>query len=92
MIEYGLVVTVGIIWGVTNPFLEKNAKQVESKDNTDNTSFSNLWSNFSRVSVIMPFLINQLGSILNVFALSKVELSIGNMIANSTSILFTFIV
>ena len=55
-------------------------------------SFSNLWSNFSKPSVIIPFVSNQLGSILNVYALSKVKLSVGNMLANSTSIAVTFLV
>lgn len=70
----GLLITVGVVWGVTNPFMEKgtqSSKDIEEKKNDFGwKSFLKTITNFK---FLVPFLLNQIGSLLYYFLLGKIS-------------------
>lgn len=72
MIQYVYVVAVGVIWGVTNPFMER-ASLAKQKKGTLDLSTSRVMSVLTDVAFLLPFLLNQLGSVLQVYALSLIS-------------------
>ena len=70
---------VGLLWGITNPFLEHGAKTVNKETEKDKTSKANilirslsfLWNLVSNYQFLIPYLMNQLGSVLFYYALGN---------------------
>ena len=70
---------VGLIWGITNPFLEQGAKAMPSEDpnKQENSRFFLVrWAFFVfdlllNYKFAIPFLLNQLGSVLFYYALGN---------------------
>ncbi len=71
MIQYVYVVAVGIIWGVTNPFMEQAS--LARKNTSLDLSTSRVMTALTDIAFLLPFLLNQLGSILHVYALSLIS-------------------
>lgn len=72
----GLLILVGIIWGVTNPFMEKGTKtENKSTEQQNNQDFG--WKSFIRTitnfKFFIPFLLNQSGSLLYYFLLGRIS-------------------
>ena len=72
-----IAVSIGLLWGITNPFLETGAKVVDKKE-TEKKSKNFivkgvwfLWSLIANYQFLIPFLINQLGSVLFYYALGN---------------------
>jgi len=61
---------VGVIWGVTNPLLEKGSKDKKS-DATDVGVKSLLRTVLLNYKFLIPFGINQLGSVLYYYCMGK---------------------
>lgn len=85
------LVLVGILWGATNPFIRRGTTGVDEIE-----ADSSLWKTFleikfliTRWQYIVPFLINQCGSVLYVYALQHTHLSVAVPVANSCTFLFT---
>lgn len=85
------LVLVGIIWGVTNPFIRRGTTgvdKIECESSVQKTLFEIKFL-ITRWQYIVPFLINQCGSVLYVYALQYAHLSVAVPVANSCTFLFT---
>ncbi|KAL5288616.1 TMEM234 family protein [Megaselia abdita] len=86
------LVAVGLLWGVTNPFIKKGSKGMNKlKDSGSKIKNFLLEAKFifKRLDYWIPFAINQFGSVLYVATIQKTQLSLGVPIANAFSFLFT---
>lgn len=84
-------VVVGFLWGATNPLIKRGSIGIDAieANNKIHKIFLEFKFMVTRWQYILPFLLNQCGSVLYIFALQKSELSIAVPIANSCSFLFT---
>jgi drug/metabolite transporter (DMT)-like permease len=90
---------VGMLWGCTNPFIKRaqNAPTLPSNKNSNSNSNSNsgtigmLKRLFKDPKVFIPYSINQSGSLLFFFLLSKEPVSRAAPICNALTFIFTAI-
>ncbi|XP_017476793.1 PREDICTED: transmembrane protein 234 homolog isoform X2 [Rhagoletis zephyria] len=87
------LVVVGLLWGATNPFIRLGSEGI---DNVDTGSrWRNLWLEVRMISTRfhywIPFLLNQLGSVLYVWTLQHINIIVAVPVANSLSFVFTAI-
>lgn len=85
------LVLVGLLWGATNPFIRQGTVGVD-KITADSKFKKTLleWKFLiTRWQYIVPFLLNQSGSILYFYALQNADLSLAVPVANSCTFLFT---
>lgn len=86
---------VGALWGVTNPLIKRGSSGIQSSSSTKNTNnklyqaFIELKFLLLRWQYILPFLFNQCGSLLYVYALQNSEISLAVPITQSCTFLFT---
>lgn len=89
--EIIVFVIVGFLWGATNPLIKRGSTGIDQIK--ADTKIKNIFLQFKFMitnwGYIVPFLLNQSGSILYVFALQRSELSMAVPISNSCSFLFT---
>lgn len=80
MQEIFLASGIGLLWGITNPFLEQGAKNVSSQDNNEEKSEQRcfmirwalfFWKLFINCKFFIPFALNQIGSLLFYYALGN---------------------
>jgi Putative transmembrane family 234 len=83
----GMLVVVGVMWGCTNPFLNKASTEQKEK-----VEWWNILSLITNWHFTVPFLLNQLGSVLFMYMLGQTKMSLVVPIANAITILFTAIV
>ena len=90
------LILVGALWGCTNPFMRQGS--IESKSSSNNTeeqeaTKSVLKSLFrlARIKVWLPYLINQLGSLLYYKQLASSNLTLSVPICNATAMVFSCI-
>ena len=81
---------VGTIWGTTNAFMELGAKPEEGKKEEKN-ALSETGSMFTNYKFYVPFLLNQVGGILNNFVVAASDLSIAVPAVNCITFIKTFI-
>ena len=86
-------VAVGFLWGVTNPLIKRGSSGIQSTtEKTKNKLYQALLELkflVLRWQYILPFLLNQSGSLLYVYALQDSEISLAVPIAQSCTFLFT---
>jgi len=87
---------VGILWGCTNPFIKRAQNHHSStlpsnKNNSNSGTFGMLKRLFNDPKVYIPYSINQSGSILFYFLLSKEPVSRAAPICNALTFIFTAI-
>jgi drug/metabolite transporter (DMT)-like permease len=93
------LVLVGACWGCTNPLLRAssatNQKTTSTADAASDTkatfaqSVVSSLSKFRRVSVWLPYVVNQAGSLLYYFALSQSDLSVAVPVCNALALVFS---
>lgn len=88
-------VAVGFLWGATNPFIKRGSSGIQSDTKNTNNKFYQAFLDLKylvlRWQYILPFLLNQSGSLLYVYALQDSEISLAVPIAQSCTFLFTTI-
>ncbi|KAJ6647309.1 Transmembrane protein 234 like [Pseudolycoriella hygida] len=91
--NYLLLVAVAFLWGATNPLIRRGSAGVENiKSGTAIKQFvAEIIFLITRWQYLVPFLLNQCGSVLYVLTLQDTELSVAVPIANSLSFVFTAI-
>lgn len=84
-------VVVGFLWGATNPLIKRGSVGIDAIEANSKIAKILLELKFmvTRWQYIVPFLLNQSGSLLYVYALQDSELSVAVPVANSCSFLFT---
>jgi len=88
-----LLVAVAFLWGATNPFIRRGSVGVEDIKATSsiNQFIAEIVFLITRWQYLIPFLLNQFGSVLYVLTLQDTELSVAVPVANSLSFVFTAI-
>lgn len=84
-------IIVGFLWGATNPLIKRGSIGIDSIQASNKLTkiFLEIKFLIFRWQYSIPFLLNQCGSVLYVFALQESELSLAVPISNSCSFLFT---
>ncbi|XP_015126505.1 transmembrane protein 234 homolog [Diachasma alloeum] len=85
------LVIVAIFWGATNPFIKKGAIGVENVQAASSIGrfFKQILFLFTSLKYLVPFSINQCGSLLYVASLGSTDLSLAVPVANSLTFVFT---
>ncbi|CDW88830.1 UNKNOWN [Stylonychia lemnae] len=103
--------TVGLLWGTTNAFIEKGTREKNESSQQDkqqdlklsesqeiiepsagsSSVFSDLKKLFTNLRFVIPYALNQTGSILNNFVTATADLSIALPTVNCLAFIFTFI-
>jgi len=78
---------VGILWGSTNPFLKAATNKV--KRNKRLNFISEVTDHLTNWNYLVPFIINQCGSLLFYFTLKYSDISLAVPIANGVSFVST---
>ncbi|XP_061192024.1 transmembrane protein 234 homolog [Saccostrea echinata] len=89
----GWLIVVAAMWGATNPFIKHGSSGIENvKENGKVRQFlMELKFLIFNWKYLVPFLINQGGSVLYYITLASAELSLAVPITNSLTFLFTII-
>lgn len=74
---------IGLIWGSTNPFIRRGSLAVEAAQQQDGSSSAKAWF---IPALCLPWLCNQLGSVLFVVLLGQADISMAVPVANAISI------
>ena len=82
--EFLWIILVGIIWGATNTFMEKGTQQ-----SLKVSIFPDFLNTFLHPRFLVPYLLNQLGSLLYYYQLGQVPLKLAVPLANSITFLVT---
>nr|XP_029732227.1 transmembrane protein 234 homolog [Aedes albopictus] len=86
-----MIVVVALFWGATNPFIRRGSLGYNNLKAP--TRWGQLWLEvqflISRWQYLLPLAVNQLGSVVYVFALQRTELSLVVPMANSLTFVFT---
>lgn len=78
---------VGIIWGATNPFIKRGSLLVESQQiKRQQQGQGSSWQCWLSPSLCIPWLVNQLGSVVFVLLLGQADISMAVPVANAVSI------
>mmetsp|Transcript_13590 Transcript_13590/g.31529 ORF Transcript_13590/g.31529 Transcript_13590/m.31529 type:complete len:143 (-) Transcript_13590:133-561(-) len=82
---------VGAFWGCTNPFLKSGSKGVEQlkTDSVTPKWLSEIFFLLTRWQYVVPFAINQCGSLVYYLSLGDADISMAVPIANSTTFMWT---
>lgn len=84
---------VALLWGVTNPFIKKGAKGLENVKASSKFGqfFKELGFLVTQFKYIVPFIINQLGSVLYFLTLGNADISLAVPVTNSLTFVITAI-
>uniref|UniRef100_A0A7S3VNB5 Transmembrane protein 234 n=1 Tax=Dunaliella tertiolecta TaxID=3047 RepID=A0A7S3VNB5_DUNTE len=91
--DIAAVLLVGLLWGATNPAVEKGAKTVKARleSGPSASSLQSIWIHCTTPSFIIPHSLNTAGSILFVHLLSLSSVDLGFVVpaANATALAIT---
>ncbi|KAG7204562.1 hypothetical protein KM043_004985 [Ampulex compressa] len=85
------LIVVAVLWGATNPFLKKGAKGLENVKAT--TAYGQFFKEtaflVTNLKYIVPFLVNQAGSVLYFLTLPNADISLAIPVTNSLTFMVT---
>ena len=84
---------VALLWGITNPFIKRGAKGLENVKSSSKFGqfFKELGFLITQLKYIIPFIINQGGSLLYFLSLSNADISLAVPVTNSLTFVITAI-
>lgn len=84
---------VSVLWGCTNPFLKRGSRGIETVTGANRASqlLAEVKFLFLNTKYLVPFLLNQSGSLVYYYTLSTSELSLVVPVANSLTFLCTLL-
>lgn len=93
VVELLSLLLVSVLWGCTNPFLKRGTEGIENVTKTSKVAqlLAELRFLFLNVKYLVPFLLNQSGSVVYYYTLSTTELSFAVPVANSLTLLCTLL-
>ncbi|XP_046906163.1 transmembrane protein 234 isoform X1 [Hypomesus transpacificus] len=93
LVEVMCLVLVAVLWGCTNPFLKRGTEGIEHvKHSTKLLQFmAEIKFLFLNVKYLIPFLLNQSGSVIYYFTLATTDMSLAVPVANSLTFVFTLL-
>lgn len=83
---------VGVLWGCSNPFIkhaQAEGMELERSDSKRFSFFDSLYRLFTKPRVLLPFVVNQSGSLVYYYLLSNEPVSRASPICNSLTFMFT---
>ncbi|CAK9832711.1 Transmembrane protein 234 homolog [Anthophora retusa] len=82
---------VALLWGATNPFIKKGAVGLENVKSSSRFGqfFKELAFLLTNLQYVIPFVINQCGSVLYFVTLSNADLSLAVPVTNSLTFVVT---
>uniref|UniRef100_A0A3Q2D3U0 Transmembrane protein 234 n=1 Tax=Cyprinodon variegatus TaxID=28743 RepID=A0A3Q2D3U0_CYPVA len=92
-VEVLSLILVSLLWGCTNPFLKKGSEGIENVKETNRVSqlLAEIKFLLLNVKYLVPFLLNQSGSLVYFYTLSTTDLSFAVPVANSLTFLCTLL-
>ncbi|XP_071355124.1 transmembrane protein 234 [Trachinotus anak] len=93
VVELLSLLLVSVLWGCTNPFLKRGTEGLENVTGTNRVSqlLAEIKFLFLNMKYLIPFLLNQSGSLIYYYTLSTSELSLVVPVANSLTFLCTLL-
>uniref|UniRef100_A0A4W6F060 Transmembrane protein 234 n=1 Tax=Lates calcarifer TaxID=8187 RepID=A0A4W6F060_LATCA len=93
IVELLSLLLVSVLWGCTNPLLKRGTEGIEEVSETSRVSqlLAEVKFLFSNIKYLVPFLLNQSGSVVYYYTLSTTELSFAVPVANSLTFLCTLL-
>ncbi|XP_041096639.1 transmembrane protein 234 [Polyodon spathula] len=87
------LVIVAVLWGGTNPFLKKGTEGIEDvkKGNAVLQFLAEIRFLFLNYKYLVPFLLNQSGSVIYYLTLASTDLSLAVPVSSSLTFLFTLL-
>lgn len=82
---------VGALWGCTNPFMRQGSISNDTEEQEETKSVLKSLFRLARIKVWLPYLINQLGSLLYYKQLASSNLTLSVPICNATAMAFSCI-
>ncbi|XP_070698405.1 transmembrane protein 234 [Pempheris klunzingeri] len=84
---------VSVLWGCTNPLLKRGTEGIENVTSASRVSqlLAEVKFLFLNLKYLVPFLLNQSGSLVYYYTLSTTELSLAVPVANSLTFLCTLL-
>lgn len=82
--DLALCVVVAACWGATNPLLEKGARD-EGECRKEDFAAAAFVGWLARWRFVAPFLLNQAGSVLNIYLVSRASSSLRNPVMVATA-------
>ncbi|XP_032900716.1 transmembrane protein 234 [Amblyraja radiata] len=91
VLEAFCLVLVSLLWGATNPFLKKGTEGIEKvqSGNWVTQLLAEMRFLVLNYKYLIPFLLNQSGSLLFYFTLASTDLSLAILLTNSLTFVFT---
>ncbi|CAL8296933.1 transmembrane protein 234 [Gadus morhua] len=91
VVEVLCLLLVAILWGCTNPFLKRGTEGIEHVKRTNKVLqvLAEVKFLFLNLQYLVPFLLNQLGSLVYYFTLATTDLSLAVPVTNSLTFLLT---
>jgi hypothetical protein len=90
--QIAMVIGVGIVWGVTNAFMEKGTTSTDAETTkTDPGLLSKTKNIFTNWRFLLPFLLNQSASLANNFVIGASDITVVIPVVNCVTFIFTFI-
>ncbi|XP_038650694.1 transmembrane protein 234 isoform X1 [Scyliorhinus canicula] len=92
-VEVCCLLLVALLWGGTNPFLKKGTEGMEKVQSRNFVIqlFAEMKFLFLNYKYLVPFLLNQSGSVIYYFTLASTDLSLAVLLSNSLTFLFTLL-
>lgn len=93
VVELLSLLLVSVLWGCTNPLLKRGTEGIENvtKSNRFYQLLAEIKFLFLNLKYLVPFLLNQSGSLVYYYTLSTTELSLAVPVANSLTFLCTLL-
>ncbi|XP_053191709.1 transmembrane protein 234 [Scomber japonicus] len=93
IVELLSLLLVAVLWGCTNPFLKKGTEGIENVSKTSRVSqlLAEVKFLLLNLKYLIPFLLNQSGSLVYYYTLSTTELSLAVPVANTLTFLCTLL-
>ena len=93
LLEVCCLFLVALLWGVTNPLLKLGSRGIEDVGKTSHGRIHSFLVEtaflFLRWKYLLPFLVNQLGSVLFYYTVSTGDVSLVSPVANSLTLVVT---
>ncbi|KAM4625863.1 transmembrane protein 234 [Polymixia lowei] len=93
VVEVLCLLLVALLWGCTNPFLKRGTEGIENvkRKNKVLQLVAEVKFLFLNLQYLVPFLLNQSGSLVYYFTLATTDLSLAVPVTNSLTFLFTLL-
>lgn len=93
VVEILSLLLVSVLWGCTNPLLKRGTEGIENVTKTNRISqlLAEVKFLFLNLKYLIPFVLNQSGSVVYYYTLSTTDLSLAVPVANSLTFLCTLL-